>query len=95
MTGLKGGRPLGVARKGNEIASPQRGSPHRSAALTHGRAPLRGWRRRRRAGGTALVQLLCRVTKLGWFDTDAHHEIVKDVTKFLSATQVHYRLSLA
>eukprot|EP00242_Pyramimonas_sp_CCMP2087_P001295 CAMPEP_0198228690 /NCGR_PEP_ID=MMETSP1445-20131203/113729_1 /TAXON_ID=36898 /ORGANISM="Pyramimonas sp., Strain CCMP2087" /LENGTH=1057 /DNA_ID=CAMNT_0043909107 /DNA_START=452 /DNA_END=3625 /DNA_ORIENTATION=+ len=39
---------------------------------------------------TALVQLLCRVTKLGWFDTDAHHEIVKDLTKFLEASSAHY-----
>mmetsp|Transcript_26690 Transcript_26690/g.50766 ORF Transcript_26690/g.50766 Transcript_26690/m.50766 type:complete len:1056 (-) Transcript_26690:229-3396(-) len=39
---------------------------------------------------TALVQLLCRVTKLGWFDTDAHHEIVKDVSKFLQASSAHY-----
>ena len=38
----------------------------------------------------ALVQLLCRVTKLGWFDYDAHHEIVKDVSKFLTATPAHY-----
>ena len=39
---------------------------------------------------TALVQLLCRVTKLGWFDYDAHHEIVEDVSKFLTATPAHY-----
>jgi exportin-7 len=30
------------------------------------------------------------VTKLGWFDTDAHHEIVKDLTKFLEASSAHY-----
>lgn len=41
-------------------------------------------------GRAALVQLLCRVTKLGWFDTDAHHEIVKDVSKFLQASPAHY-----
>eukprot|EP00854_Cymbomonas_tetramitiformis_P016305 gene16305-19350_t len=49
---------------------------------------------------TALVQLLCRTTKLGWFDTDTataampHHEIVQDVMKFLQAGPSHYYLGL-
>lgn len=32
---------------------------------------------------TSLVQLLCRMTKLCWFDDDAFHNIVDDAKTFL------------
>lgn len=32
----------------------------------------------------SLVQLLCRVTKFGWFDDDQFREVVKEATNFLS-----------
>lgn len=32
----------------------------------------------------SLVQLLCRITKLGWYEDDRFKEIVKDATSFLS-----------
>lgn len=32
---------------------------------------------------TQLVQLLCRVTKLGWFEADTHKELVDDACRFL------------
>ena len=32
----------------------------------------------------SLVQLLCRITKLGWYEDERFKEIVKDATSFLS-----------
>ncbi|KAJ6713202.1 EXPORTIN 47-RELATED [Salix purpurea] len=32
----------------------------------------------------SLIQLLCRVTKFGWFDDDRFREVVKEATDFLS-----------
>jgi exportin-7 len=37
----------------------------------------------------SITKLLCRVTKLGWFDSPVHREILDDVTKFLEATVIH------
>ena len=37
----------------------------------------------------SLIQLLCRITKLGWFDDPQHQEIMKEITKFLQATIDH------
>jgi exportin-7 len=34
---------------------------------------------------TSLIQLVCRITKLGWFDDPQHRELVEDVEKFLHA----------
>eukprot|EP00898_Chlorokybus_atmophyticus_P001655 jgi/Chlat1/2490/Chrsp175S02362 len=43
----------------------------------------------------SLVQLLCRLTKLGWFDDDQHREITKESMKFLTqSSQPHYLLGL-
>ncbi len=36
---------------------------------------------------TSLIQMVCRLTKLGWFDDPQHREITQEVTKFL---QVHH-----
>ncbi len=35
---------------------------------------------------TSLIQLVCRITKLGWFDDAQHRELVEEVDKFLHAT---------
>ena len=35
-----------------------------------------------------LVQLVCRITKLGWFDHKTHRDLVKDLTKFLQVRSV-------
>ena len=44
---------------------------------------------------TALVQLLCRITKLSWFDDDAHRTIVEDAKKFLQpGSPDHYVMGL-
>ena len=37
----------------------------------------------------SLTKLLCRVTKLGWFDSPEHREIIEEITKFLEATIDH------
>ncbi|KAF2300870.1 hypothetical protein GH714_017937 [Hevea brasiliensis] len=43
----------------------------------------------------SLIQLLCRVTKFGWFDDDRFKEVVKESTNFLSqATSDHYAIGL-
>uniref|UniRef100_A0A7R9U4R6 Importin N-terminal domain-containing protein n=1 Tax=Pinguiococcus pyrenoidosus TaxID=172671 RepID=A0A7R9U4R6_9STRA len=42
----------------------------------------------------ALVQLVCRITKLGWFDDPAHREIADEVVKFLSASIDHCIIGL-
>ena len=42
----------------------------------------------------SLVKLVCRITKLGWFDDATHRELTEDVTKFLQATVNHCILGL-
>lgn len=43
----------------------------------------------------SLIQLLCRITKLGWYDDDRFREIVKDSMNFLSqSTTEHYCIGL-
>jgi exportin-7 len=42
----------------------------------------------------SLIKLVCRITKLGWFDDKAHRELADDVTKFLQATVDHCILGL-
>lgn len=42
----------------------------------------------------SLIKLVCRITKLGWFDDPAHRELADDVTKFLQATVGHCILGL-
>ncbi|XP_022864034.1 exportin-7 isoform X2 [Olea europaea var. sylvestris] len=43
----------------------------------------------------SLVQLLCRLTKFGWFDDDIFRDVVKESIKFLSqATSDHYAIGL-
>ncbi|XP_071724978.1 uncharacterized protein [Rutidosis leptorrhynchoides] len=43
----------------------------------------------------SLIQLLCRLTKFGWFDDDKFREVVKDSTNFLSqATPDHFAIGL-
>lgn len=43
---------------------------------------------------TSLIKLVCRITKLGWFDDKTHRELADDVTKFLQATVDHCILGL-
>lgn len=42
----------------------------------------------------SLIKLVCRITKLGWFDDTAHRELTDEVTKFLQATVDHCILGL-
>lgn len=42
----------------------------------------------------SLIKLVCRITKLGWFDDPSHRELADDVTKFLQATVDHCILGL-
>ncbi|XP_050281550.1 uncharacterized protein LOC126722441 [Quercus robur] len=43
----------------------------------------------------SLIQLLCRVTKFGWYDDDRFRDVVKESTNFLSqATSDHYAIGL-
>ncbi|CBI40647.3 hypothetical protein AAG906_015204 [Vitis piasezkii] len=43
----------------------------------------------------SLIQLLCRVTKFGWFDDDRFKDVVKESMNFLSqATSDHYAIGL-
>jgi exportin-7 len=42
----------------------------------------------------SLIKLVCRITKLGWFDDSAHRDLADDVTKFLQATVDHCILGL-
>ncbi|KAG0447142.1 hypothetical protein HPP92_028453 [Vanilla planifolia] len=43
----------------------------------------------------SLIQLLCRITKFGWFEDDIFKEVVNDSTGFLSqATPEHYSIGL-
>jgi len=41
-----------------------------------------------------LIRLVCRITKLGWFDDRSHRELPEEVTKFLQATVEHCVLGL-
>ncbi|TMW66006.1 hypothetical protein Poli38472_003771 [Pythium oligandrum] len=43
---------------------------------------------------TSLIQMVCRLTKFGWFDDEHHREIVSEVTKFLQATVDHCLIGL-
>eukprot|EP00897_Mesotaenium_endlicherianum_P004381 jgi/Mesen1/3971/ME000210S03214 len=44
---------------------------------------------------SALIQLLCRITKLGWYDDDCFRDIVKETMKFLTqATVEHFYIGL-
>ncbi|PIA44208.1 hypothetical protein AQUCO_01700074v1 [Aquilegia coerulea] len=43
----------------------------------------------------SLIQLVCRLTKFGWFDDDRFREVVKESMNFLSqATSEHYAIGL-
>jgi exportin-7 len=42
----------------------------------------------------SLIKLVCRITKLGWFDDGAHRDLADDVTKFLQATVDHCIMGL-
>ncbi|KAH9619691.1 hypothetical protein KSS87_015760 [Heliosperma pusillum] len=43
----------------------------------------------------SLIQLLCRLTKFGWFDDDRFRDVVKESMSFLSqATPQHYAIGL-
>lgn len=42
----------------------------------------------------SLIKLVCRITKLGWFDDPAHRELADEATKFLQATVDHCILGL-
>mmetsp|Transcript_1464 Transcript_1464/g.3889 ORF Transcript_1464/g.3889 Transcript_1464/m.3889 type:complete len:1109 (-) Transcript_1464:452-3778(-) len=42
----------------------------------------------------ALVQLVCRITKFGWFDDPAHREIADEVGRFLTASIDHCIIGL-
>ncbi|XP_027114232.1 exportin-7 isoform X1 [Coffea eugenioides] len=43
----------------------------------------------------SLIQLLCRITKFGWFDDDKFRDVVKESISFLSqATPEHYAIGL-
>ncbi|XP_056691120.1 uncharacterized protein [Spinacia oleracea] len=43
---------------------------------------------------TSLIQLVCRVTKFGWFDDDKFQEIVSDSVNFLNQEAAHYAIGL-
>ncbi len=43
---------------------------------------------------TSLIKLVCRITKLGWFDDKTHRELTQDIEKFLTATVDHCILGL-
>ena len=42
----------------------------------------------------AISKLICRITKLGWFDSPEHREITEEITKFLEATINHHIIGL-
>ena len=42
---------------------------------------------------TSVVQLLCRTTKLCWYDDDAFRNIVEDAKQFLDKVRLCYSLS--
>lgn len=41
-----------------------------------------------------LTILICRITKLGWFDSQEHRQIIEETTKFLEATISHHIIGL-
>jgi exportin-7 len=41
-----------------------------------------------------LTKLCCRITKLGWFDSPEHREIIDEISKFLDATVDHNLIGL-
>jgi exportin-7 len=40
----------------------------------------------------SLIQLVCRITKFGWFDDDRFRETVKEATDFLNLVSISYIL---
>ena len=38
---------------------------------------------------TSVVKLLCRVTRMGWFDDEKHQNLTNECTKFLQSTVAH------
>jgi exportin-7 len=40
----------------------------------------------------SLIQLVCRITKFGWFDDDRFKEIFKEATDFLTLVSMPYVL---
>ena len=44
---------------------------------------------------TSVVQLLCRTTKLCWYDDDAFRNIVDDSKRFLDKVRVYAQASTA
>jgi exportin-7 len=42
----------------------------------------------------SLSKLACRITKLGWFDSPEHREIIEETSKFLEATVNHHIIGL-
>lgn len=42
----------------------------------------------------SLIKLVCRITKLGWFDDPIHRDLADDVTTFLQASVDHCILGL-
>jgi exportin-7 len=43
---------------------------------------------------SSLVQLLCRITKMGWFEDPSHQKITEEVSQFLHATPKHCVIGL-
>jgi exportin-7 len=42
----------------------------------------------------SLCKLACRITKLGWFDSDSHRGIIEEVSKFLGSSMLHQLIGL-
>ena len=42
----------------------------------------------------SLCKLACRITKLGWFDSPEHRDIIEETTKFLQASIDHHLVGL-
>lgn len=42
----------------------------------------------------SLCKLSCRITKLGWFDSNEHREIIEETSKFLQATIDHQLIGI-
>lgn len=42
----------------------------------------------------SITKLVCRITKLGWFDSPEHREIIQAISKFLEASVEHYLIGL-
>jgi len=43
----------------------------------------------------SLIQLLCRITKFGWFDDDRFRDVVKEATDFLSQVYITIHRALS